>query len=281
MTTPSAPANPAPTAAPATPSPASSTSSSKPTKMREEAIELAVRFLKDPKVQQATLAKRISFLESKGLTSEEIEEALSRTNGTSSTSSPSSSGSAAATAPQAVTGQVVQQGPPSLPPGNPAQQQYPVGYPYPPQPGAPGAYGYPYPQQPQQHQQGMGGMMQRMDWRDYTLGVIGIAAVGYGAISLGKKYVLPYLTWPTDSKLLEETKALESQVQKATEAVEVSRKETTEALVKFEKESSKISESLDALRGSIVEIALGAKKREEEVKGIQDDIDTIKQMLPK
>lgn len=53
--------------------------------MREELITSAISFLSDPKVQSAPLAKKVSFLESKGMTSEEIEEAMARANGKSST----------------------------------------------------------------------------------------------------------------------------------------------------------------------------------------------------
>jgi len=49
--------------------------------IRENLVSSATSFLKDPKVQKAPLAKRVAFLESKGLTQEEIEEALSRANG--------------------------------------------------------------------------------------------------------------------------------------------------------------------------------------------------------
>lgn len=49
--------------------------------MREDLIKSAVSFLSDPKVQSAPLAKKVSFLESKGMNSEEIEEAMSRVSG--------------------------------------------------------------------------------------------------------------------------------------------------------------------------------------------------------
>ncbi|ORE13132.1 hypothetical protein BCV71DRAFT_246503 [Rhizopus microsporus] len=51
--------------------------------MREDLISSAISFLSDPKVQSAPLAKKVSFLESKGMTSEEIEEAMARVNGKS------------------------------------------------------------------------------------------------------------------------------------------------------------------------------------------------------
>ncbi|KAG0005037.1 peroxisomal membrane protein pex14 [Entomortierella chlamydospora] len=49
---------------------------------REDILASAVKFLQDPKVQSSALGKKVSFLESKGLTSQEIEEAMRRANGT-------------------------------------------------------------------------------------------------------------------------------------------------------------------------------------------------------
>lgn len=48
--------------------------------MREDYVTSAVSFLRDPKVQSSPIAKKVAFLESKNLTSEEIDEALSRYN---------------------------------------------------------------------------------------------------------------------------------------------------------------------------------------------------------
>ena len=55
--------------------------------MREELITSAVQFLTDPAVQQSPIAKRIAFLESKGMNAEEIDEAIKRSNGANSVSS--------------------------------------------------------------------------------------------------------------------------------------------------------------------------------------------------
>jgi len=52
---------------------------------RDSLISSAVGFLQDPTVASSPLAKRIAFLESKGLTSSEIEEALRRTSNLSTT----------------------------------------------------------------------------------------------------------------------------------------------------------------------------------------------------
>lgn len=43
---------------------------------RPEMVQSAVSFLSDPKVQSSSIAQRIAFLETKGLNSHEIDEAL-------------------------------------------------------------------------------------------------------------------------------------------------------------------------------------------------------------
>ncbi|ORZ23973.1 peroxisomal membrane anchor protein conserved region-domain-containing protein [Absidia repens] len=81
--------------------------------MREELISSAINFLNDPKVQTAALTKKVSFLESKGMTAEEIEEAMARASG----KAPSTS-SATTTTGQSYTqpnGLVLQTSPPPIP----------------------------------------------------------------------------------------------------------------------------------------------------------------------
>jgi peroxin-14 len=56
--------------------------------IRSDLVQNAVKFLSDPKVQEAPLAKRISFLESKGMTAEEIEAAMEQVKGSSAVERP-------------------------------------------------------------------------------------------------------------------------------------------------------------------------------------------------
>ncbi|KAJ1523087.1 peroxisomal membrane protein pex14, partial [Nowakowskiella sp. JEL0078] len=51
------------------------------TELREDLIQSAVKFLVDPKVRESTLTKKIAFLESKGLSTAEIEESVRRSSG--------------------------------------------------------------------------------------------------------------------------------------------------------------------------------------------------------
>ncbi|KAG8773586.1 peroxisomal membrane protein pex14 [Ceratobasidium sp. 428] len=57
---------------------------------RQELVRNAVTFLSDPKIQSAPLTKRLSFLESKGLTNTEIEEAIAESAAASTASRPAS-----------------------------------------------------------------------------------------------------------------------------------------------------------------------------------------------
>ncbi|KAF9920295.1 peroxisomal membrane protein pex14 [Linnemannia zychae] len=85
---------------------------------REDILASAVKFLQDPKVQASSLGKKVAFLESKGLTSEEIEEAMQRANGT--TPAAVSTAVVPAQHPQQqmmpYPGQQVMMAPPPLPP---------------------------------------------------------------------------------------------------------------------------------------------------------------------
>ncbi|KAJ1311079.1 hypothetical protein OPQ81_009583 [Rhizoctonia solani] len=57
---------------------------------RKDLVKNAIEFLSDPKIQAAPLTKRISFLESKGLTTTEIEDAIAQSASSSTASRPSS-----------------------------------------------------------------------------------------------------------------------------------------------------------------------------------------------
>jgi peroxin-14 len=50
-----------------------------PSSLRPEAISSAVAFLSDPKVSNAPLSQRVSFLESKGLSPAEIDASIAQT----------------------------------------------------------------------------------------------------------------------------------------------------------------------------------------------------------
>lgn len=113
-------------------------------------ISSAITFLTDPTVQSRTLSERVSFLESKGLSVQEIDEAIrqsGQSNGLATTT----------TAPnQRTTG---------------------------------GGGGVSYPQVSPYYQQGLRGQgqgQQGRDWRDWFIMAVVSGTVGYGVISLAR-----------------------------------------------------------------------------------------------
>lgn len=93
--------------------------------LREDLISSAISFLSDPKVQSAPLAKKVSFLESKGMTSEEIEEAMARMNGKSTGASTSTAAApVVANGPPIAGGTVMTHATAAGPPPVPARPSY-------------------------------------------------------------------------------------------------------------------------------------------------------------
>lgn len=122
---------------------------------RQQLVASAVRFLKDPKVQAAALTKKVAFLEKKGLTSTEIQEALA------TAAAPGSAGLAAENATTL-----------SATPATPATSMMPtagginmVNLPPPPPPPPPPA---------------------KLTWKDYFIAAVVIGGVSYGFLALFK-----------------------------------------------------------------------------------------------
>lgn len=124
---------------------------------REDLITSAVSFLQDPSVAAAPLEKRRAFLESKNLTSEEIELSLAR----------------AGSGPVPSAGGFPQSGAPAYPPQYGQQPPYGYGYPPPPYGGSPWA------------QQAMNEPPRR-DWRDWFIMATVTTGVSWGLYEIGK-----------------------------------------------------------------------------------------------
>lgn len=116
---------------------------------RQEMITSAISFLQDPKVASSSVAQRIAFLESKGLSSGEIDEALRRSGVVGGGNGP----------PQ----QQYHQGQAQQYYGTQQQQQS----------------GYYYPPPPPNQSQGR-------DWRDWFIMAVVSGTIGYGVIALAR-----------------------------------------------------------------------------------------------
>lgn len=131
--------------------------------MKEDLIVSAVTFLQDPNVANSPLAKKIEFLESKGLSEHEIEEALKRANGGASQTQ--STQSTQSTQPN-------QQGQSQVSSYSPPIDYYNVA------PAIPDR-----------------------TWKDYFIMATATAGVSYGVYQILTKYLIPSIVPPTQSSI--------------------------------------------------------------------------------
>ncbi|KAI7907041.1 peroxisomal membrane anchor protein conserved region-domain-containing protein [Cokeromyces recurvatus] len=211
--------------------------------MREDLISSAVSFLSDPKVQSAPLAKKISFLESKGMTSDEIEEAMARSNGKST--SAISATTANTNIPQG--GMMVQQQP------GMALQHVP--------PPIPPRLGY--------------------DWRDIFIAAVLAGGVGYGVWTLAKRLFGPWFKVPTQKELEEDKEKLDAQFQAVEDSLKEIKDQTNTALTTVTSQAKKVDDSLANLETVLKELKEGDEKRDDEFTNVKRDIDALKELVPK
>lgn len=212
---------------------------------REDILASAVKFLQDPKVQASSLGKKVAFLESKGLTSEEIEEAMSRANG----AAPSAASAPPVAAPG---GQMVQYGHP----GPQGQGQMMVAGVPPPLP-------------------------QKYDWKDMFIAAVVAGGFGYGMWQVAKKVVGPKLQWPSQEELEMDKKKLDEQFDEIEKSLAGVQDSTTAVAKSVEDQTAHVKESLENMTGVLDGMKTNDDKREQELAGLKTDIENIKSMIPK
>ncbi|KAG5456005.1 MAG: peroxisomal membrane anchor protein conserved region-domain-containing protein [Olpidium bornovanus] len=209
--------------------------------MRADVLASATRFLQDPAVQSAALAKKVAFLESKGLTADEIGEALWRSK------------PAAAPGPDdAAAGPAAQQPPP--PP-----QPY---YHYPLQPAAP-----PLPP-----------ARPPAAWKDVVSGAVAFAGVSYGAFALAQPDGGPHPNFSADVRAAE--RRLDEQVRRAEEALGDVRRETEKIVASVAEQSERTTSALVALGETMAGLKESDERRDEEFEAFKRELEEIKAEIP-
>jgi peroxin-14 len=207
---------------------------------RAELVHNAVAFLRDPSVAESPLAKRVAFLENKGLNQAEIDEALRIA------SQPNDAGGRSP--------------PPFL---------------------------------LQQHQQ------QGRDWRDWFIMTVVGGTVGYFVVSLARvcpavslswysliricfqKYLLPALAPPTATQLTAAQEALAAKYDEAAALLETLQADTAAVRADVAEQSRKVDEGLGGVKDAVREVRLKEERRDEEMREIRLEVDSVRDMLPK
>ncbi|KAJ2780296.1 peroxisomal membrane protein pex14 [Coemansia javaensis] len=184
-----------------------------PAALRGDIIDSAVRFLADPKVQSSTLAKKISFLESKGLTNAEIEDALARAR------------SAA---------QLQPQDPAAAAAGSSSSSDAAVAT----------SYGYAQPMRPPPPPP----PRPPLDWKDYFIAAVVAGGLGYGLFMLAKKYVAPLLLVREENERLEaEKRLLVEQGEQTRRQLEALAESTTRILEALSQQAQKTGDAVEGV----------------------------------
>lgn len=215
---------------------------------REELVTSAVAFLQDPSTINAPLEKRIQFLQSKNLTQEEIDLALTRAGDEKQPSQPS----------------------PSYYP--PPQQQQSLYRRPPPQ------YGYnPYiewqPPPPPE--------LPKRDWRDWFIMATVVGGASFGLYTLANRYIKPLIAPPTPPQLEQDKADIDEQFSRAFALLDTLSDDTAALKKTEEARTQRLDTALAEIESVISELKAANRRKEDESRRISDEIRGLKDGVPK
>ncbi|KAJ5481314.1 Peroxisomal membrane anchor protein (Pex14) [Penicillium sp. IBT 31633x] len=218
---------------------------------REELIASAVTFLQDPSVASSPIEKRVSFLQSKNLTQEEVDIALSRVG-------EDPSAAAAATAA-------------SSPAPSYSSQPVPYRQPQPPQ-----AYGYPPYNQWQPPPE-----PPKRDWRDWFIMATVVGGVGYGLYTVTKRYIAPLIAPPTPPQLEQDKEKIDEQFSRAFTLIEQLSTDTAALKTAEEARTERLDGALKDVESLVADLKNSSRRRDDETRRISDEVKSLKDAIPK
>lgn len=207
-------------------------------------VASAVSFLNDNKVQQSSVSQRVSFLESKGLSPDEIDEALRQTG--------ASGAITAGAAAQAGPSRSVYSAPLSQ------QQQY-----------GPVFHGQPYPATTGHDR----------DWRDWFIMAVVSGTVGYGIIALARKFLFPHLQPPNQTILEADRDALTAKYDEVAAQLSALDAETKAVKAGIEEQKESIEKSIKDVEETITLLRQADKKRADDMEKVKGEVDGMKDSL--
>ncbi|OAX84155.1 hypothetical protein ACJ72_01482 [Emergomyces africanus] len=216
--------------------------------LREELVSSAISFLQDPSVSSAPLEKKIAFLQSKNLTQEEIDQALSRAGEDSS----------AAVTQNPTPNTVVQQ---------PGYRQPPPQYAY-----GPGSQWQPSPPPPE---------LPKRDWRDWFIMATVMGGVGYGLYSVAKRYITPLIAPPTPPQLQQDKESIDEQFSRAFALLDQLSSDTATLKAAEEARTERLDNALREVENVIADLKTSSRRRDEDTRRIGEEVKGLKDSIPK
>ncbi|KAJ5493259.1 hypothetical protein N7539_002005 [Penicillium diatomitis] len=221
---------------------------------REDLIASAVTFLQDPSVASSPIEKRVAFLQSKNLTQEEVDLALSRVG-----EDPAAAAAAAGTV--------------SAPPQNsyPSQQ---IAYRQPLQ--SPQGYGYPAYNQWQPPPE-----PPKRDWRDWFIMATVMGGVGYGLYFVGKRYISPLIAPPTPPQLEKDKESIDEQFSRAFDLIEQLSTDTAALKAAEDARTERLDSALKDVENLVADLKNASRRRDDDTRRISDEVKALKDAIPK
>ncbi|KAJ6005070.1 hypothetical protein N7540_012869 [Penicillium herquei] len=222
---------------------------------REELIASAVTFLQDPSVASSPIEKRVAFLQSKNLTQEEVDLALSRVG-----EDPAAAAAAAAAAGAS----------------SPAPSSQQVAYRPPPQ--APQGYGYPPYNQAQWQAPPE---PPKRDWRDWFIMATVVGGVGYGLYTVTKRYISPLIAPPTPPQLEQDKENIDEQFSRAFDLIEQLSTDTAALKAAEDARTERLDSALKDVESLVADLKTSSRRRDDETRRISDEVKSLKDAIPK
>lgn len=214
--------------------------------IREDLVKNAVGFLKDPQASTAPLEKKIEFLESKGLTKEEIDESIKRSQDP--------------TIPSTSTSELQEQTPKS---NNHSPSQ-----------------GY-IPQQHQQYYSPPPPAVPDRDWKDYFIMATATVGVGYALYEITKRYIVPNILPESKTKLEQDKESIDAEFARI-EGTLKSISDTNEELKENElKKSKEIFDTIKEVDDVLQKSREKNEKIEHDLKFLKSEVENLKNSLDK
>ncbi|KAK9452986.1 peroxisomal membrane anchor protein conserved region-domain-containing protein [Dipodascopsis uninucleata] len=211
--------------------------------MREDMIASAATFLADPKAAESPLAQRVQFLESKGLTEDEIQEALRR----SKTCTSEASGKAASDSSSMNSSQAM-----------------------PPRPGySPGTLRLPHSEAP------------KRDWKDYFVMATASVGISYAIYEVARRYLLPLILPPTPPQLEADKEAVAAEFTKAEQMLQQLQSDSEEMKQAERYRVESVDKAVVDLNNLLEDARKQLDNREREMRQLQTEIESVRTELPK
>ncbi|GAA5829701.1 hypothetical protein JCM5353_005202 [Sporobolomyces roseus] len=118
------------------------------------------------------------------------------------------------------------------------------------------------------------------DWRDYFIMSVVGGGVGWLAVKLAQKFLLPSLQPPSETDLEASQKALEAKYDEAAELLRTLQLSTDAVAESLDEQKVAVERELDEVKKAVEEMREGEKKRDEWARGVQRQVDEMAKSLP-